>query len=741
MAQYLTGSCSVTNNSVVVIGTGTLWLSNVSVGDLFTVVNSGVTYQVGSVSSDTSLSLTGPYQGVTASSISYVISRDFTPISGIPIINKGDVETSSLLKRLAMQLDGSASNTSAGASFDKQHNTDGTHKRFSALASSLDNTGSSSLSGPVTLGSTLSLGGVTRGSWGEDVISGTATSGTVNSITDTTKDLGVNSLAGMILSITGGTGAGEIRTISSNTSNTITVSSNFTITPDSTSTYKIYSISNQTLSQTVDKESAQGFVGNLVSALLNLNMSSPETFRQSLGSREYQYLQESNSTYVDMYGILQNVTYYSGAPTASDSFSVTNTGAAFGSLKDYIVYLTDGTNVAYRWVDAWTTTKVVWAKPIAFTPTSYKLCKPRFEKNGILIEGASTNYITNNVSPITGNATQVAGTMNAPDGTAAKAYVPTTANAIHSVGSLAADFIDISGLAIGSTKDVSVSAYVSSYGPLNYKPYIVVDATDGTNHVYAVVIFNPIDGTFSQKALGLGWTEILVPNATLMPCGMWKISWSVRWTQTNPIKTKISHNYQILNEANVNTYAGDGVSGIHLFGHQLEALPFSSSTIFTTGTAATRVPTSVSRLAYADNVPSPTAAMSLVVDCDFIGLSSVGAQRVVWVGGETYRGINYGSVANSIKAFHGPDNVNGYILFGQPQISFLYRYGITWDGLTLKGWVNSSKVASEVITTPITGLATIIYIGEENNMHHLNGHIKRLLISGSTYSPSEMKVI
>lgn len=106
MSQYINGTVSVTNASVTVTGSGTVWLTEVAAGDLFVVTANSVVYEVATVASDTSLTLTAPYAGTTASGQSYIIARDFTPLNNIPIINKGDLETAALIKRALMIIDG-----------------------------------------------------------------------------------------------------------------------------------------------------------------------------------------------------------------------------------------------------------------------------------------------------------------------------------------------------------------------------------------------------------------------------------------------------------------------------------------------------------------------------------------------------------------------------------------------------------------------------------------------------------
>ena len=73
--------------------------------------------------------------------------------------------------------------------------------------------------------------------------SGTASAGSASTLTDGTKSWVANAYAGQVLRITGGTGAGQVRNIVSNTGTVLTISSDsdldFDTTPDATSTYSI----------------------------------------------------------------------------------------------------------------------------------------------------------------------------------------------------------------------------------------------------------------------------------------------------------------------------------------------------------------------------------------------------------------------------------------------------------------------------------------------------------------------
>lgn len=77
---------------------------------------------------------------------------------------------------------------------------------------------------------------------------GTATAGGSNTLTDSSKTFTVNAFVGNYVKITGGTGAGQIRVIVSNTATVLTVSSNWGTNPDGTSVYQITDIAEDSIS-------------------------------------------------------------------------------------------------------------------------------------------------------------------------------------------------------------------------------------------------------------------------------------------------------------------------------------------------------------------------------------------------------------------------------------------------------------------------------------------------------------
>lgn len=97
MAQYKSGTAEVVQGSAVVTGTGTAWTLNASPGDSFVMAGSGLVYDIGSVDSDTQITLTAPYAGGDRAG-AYAIQRDFTA-DGIPEMASGDIETATIFTR------------------------------------------------------------------------------------------------------------------------------------------------------------------------------------------------------------------------------------------------------------------------------------------------------------------------------------------------------------------------------------------------------------------------------------------------------------------------------------------------------------------------------------------------------------------------------------------------------------------------------------------------------------------
>lgn len=90
MSQYQTGLVDVTSGSATISGTGTVWTTNVTIGDLFMVNNISTHYEVATILTDTSIGLNSAWAGTTLTDQNYQITTDFTPNYDIPEVSQGD---------------------------------------------------------------------------------------------------------------------------------------------------------------------------------------------------------------------------------------------------------------------------------------------------------------------------------------------------------------------------------------------------------------------------------------------------------------------------------------------------------------------------------------------------------------------------------------------------------------------------------------------------------------------------
>ena len=90
-----------------------------------------------------------------------------------------------------------------------------------------------------TDGKLVATGGATSGPGWQGFVNSTATAGAASTLGDTAKTWPVNGWANSQVRIVSGTGAGQFRSIASNTANVLTVSAAWTVNPDATSVYRV----------------------------------------------------------------------------------------------------------------------------------------------------------------------------------------------------------------------------------------------------------------------------------------------------------------------------------------------------------------------------------------------------------------------------------------------------------------------------------------------------------------------
>ena len=347
---------------------------------------------------------------------------------------------------------------------------------------------------------------------------------------------------------------------------------------------------------------------------------------------------------------------------------------------------------------------------------------PRFEDEGYLAEGPSTNDAlhSENFNDVYWDKKACSITPNdiaAPDGVAASAdkLVEDGTDTTHYVNRLDA-------AAVAGT-DASAENTISIFAKADERDQIRLYINGSGGDIYAqfdlsagTVIAEVSEGTGSGasgiiKSLANGWYRCTVTGIPASGGGL--------------IGTRT-----YLGLAGAVSYQGDGSSGLHAWGIQIEERAGATSYILTVGTAVTRT-TELISVTYAENAPEKNASLTVIADITLLGL--VGESQIVFqVTGETskflYAAIN--NTQSSVRFTNG-GGTGGPILTPNQSIRIAGR--LTTEPLASL-WVDGVNVA-ESTPTPITGTGSAISIGD-----NFYGHITNFRIYDRALSDEEMAV-
>lgn len=368
-----------------------------------------------------------------------------------------------------------------------------------------------------------------------------------------------------------------------------------------------------------------------------------------------------------------------------------------------------------------------YAETVAGTLTSFGSNTLRRTDKGLLIEEARTNLILqsqtlDNAAWSATNAAVTANGVNAPDGTA-------TADAL----------IEQNG--VGGTKTLSqsitksanallyaYSVYVKALGAGSARRLVMLLMNSLTTSGVYVTFDIGTQQTGTITAFGSGFS-VTGATATIQPManGWYRC---VLMGVTSDTSTSIVPAFRLDNgsgtAALAQNYTGDGVSGLYLWGAQLEqAILFPTSYIPTTTVAVTRA---------ADNITLAGAALSLLGGAAASVFAQVGAMPngaafpyVLNNNGGTIRFLNYinntqvRATANSVALSAGFGS--GGWLVGPSKMA------LAWDASGRSLVANNGTVVSDA--TSMAG-ATTIYVGTVNGATQaLDAYITRLAIWSS----------
>jgi hypothetical protein len=286
---------------------------------------------------------------------------------------------------------------------------------------------------------------------------------------------------------------------------------------------------------------------------------------------------------------------------------------------------------------------------------------PRFETNGLLMEGASTNQLTYSEQFDTVWSKTLCSIapndITAPDGT-------TTADKLVEGDQLGEHFVR-QVVTVAADSKITVSVFAKAEG----RNYLHIGGYNGSafpsaNFDIVAGVVGPAESgvTSAIQALADGWYKC-----------------SITYTMASGTEARAYIYPNNTNDTSPN-YQGDGSSGIYIWGAQLEELPFVTSYIPTTASAITRT-TDFCSIQFSGNHPSIQKGnpFSYIVDADAENVSA--PTRTILTAGYVYAGINDFSL---LIIDNSTTNVSYYrsnsgVGFPGADLDSLTRYGVTID--------------------------------------------------------------
>ena len=126
---------------------------------------------------------------------------------------------------------------------------------------------------------------------------------------------------------------------------------------------------------------------------------------------------------------------------------------------------------------------------------------------------------------------------------------------------------------------------------MNIEPFITLQfrtLPGATNNVYGLLQINTSNWTIRSKQLFPQISEISAPTISLWSPNIYKVTWSIRYTQDSTIRNNFASEIQLRPTSGASTYTGDGEGHFQYYGVQTEVGSFPTSYIPTTNSTVTR---------------------------------------------------------------------------------------------------------------------------------------------------------
>jgi len=372
--------------------------------------------------------------------------------------------------------------------------------------------------------------------------------------------------------------------------------------------------------------------------------------------------------------------------------------------------------------------------------------EPRFEKEGLLIEGQGTNLVPN--SQLTSswrvaNTTVTQAAVISPDG-ATNGVTRLASAGVANAPAGSAISVPISGLSVGGYCSFSVFAKADSHNLIQLR---WLGGSAGVSNKYLNVDLSTGE---------IGTNNLLYAKAISMANGWWRIiavtSIDGDLTGNSSADPGVELISSLTDGRRPSVSLSSGV-GVYLYGPQLEA-GLSSSYIPTTGSAATRAADDCTlHRTGNDNYPGPiTFSVEMHCNGETVSDGTANSRRGIlafYPSTTEFGMLMLDSSTSNVGKYlfaYGPATFN--VFDQRVDDGEVYRIAATFDGNNISALVNGNASRSPTpVTRPEPGLhpsvTERIYLGRgagsnASGVRMLNGHIRNLRIWHRVLTPNQI---
>ena len=267
---------------------------------------------------------------------------------------------------------------------------------------------------------------------------------------------------------------------------------------------------------------------------------------------------------------------------------------------------------------------------------------------------------------------------------------------------------------------------LSVFAKKSERNYISLQINPKSN-AYISTIFNLDNGTIVGQSAGA--SAPISSKIKYIGNGFYKCEITVNSSTgsgTTNVRVFVSDN-----PTNI-TYQGDGTSGVYIYGAQLEALPYATSYIPTSGSAVTRVQDVANNFGDVNTFNSSEGVLFFE---GVLPVSDLGAKEI---------NISGGTISNAVRIqFRGNGNVRFYLYANGVQILLISIGGVDYSNIVkvaVSYKSGNSKIYINGVQSGVTNTSTYNFASDLSELDFLNfyGGTKQVQVYKTALTDSEL---